>query len=167
MVVTVVAAAGGCAITVFSVRVRLTGLASIVTFVVSVACSSLNRVVATSGSASSIASSAFSTMGKRPLSIRTHIFRMLLSIRSFCVTNLSRSLHCLQASATTRSANGSSNACVTFSRISSILRNVTRSPLIAFIIIFAQKAVVQSLAEMLAFVCLAAHLLPLVGVLGV
>ena len=30
--VTVVAAAGGCAVTVFSVRVRLTGLASIVTF---------------------------------------------------------------------------------------------------------------------------------------
>ena len=108
--VTVVAAAGGCAITVFSVRVRLTGLASIVTFAVRVACSSLNRVVATSGSASSIASSAFSTVGKRPLSIRTHIFRMLLIIRSFCVASFSRSPHCLQASATTLSArrNGSS-----------------------------------------------------------
>ena len=34
--VTVVAAAGGCAITVFSVRVRLTGLTSMVTFVVRV-----------------------------------------------------------------------------------------------------------------------------------
>ena len=164
VLVTAVAAAGGCAITVFSVRVRLIGLTSVVTFVVSVACSSLNKVVATSGSASSIASSCFHDDGQAPLVhtdahlsniveytqlLRDQPFQIAPLSASFCDDTFSLQQWQLQRMRDVLKdlIHPSERDLLTVHRFHHHLLFEKRLP---------------SLTEMLAFVCLAAPLLPLV-----